>query len=104
MNSIIKNFCNNYLADKSMITLEKLINNSETCTNYVDTLDLTDDVKTLVDDMAKNFFQAMVILFSIANWEYLPNNDDMDLKQVYEDKISECINNTYRIAERIINY
>lgn len=102
MNSLIKNFCNNYLSDKSNITIEKLNNNFETCIKYIDTLTLTETEKNIIIDMSKNFYQAMVILHSIVNWSYLPTNDDNDLKEVYEDKFNECINNTYRMAERIV--
>lgn len=103
MKRIVKDFCKNYLADKNKITLEKLNNNYETCMNYLETLELTDDDRTLVVDMAKNLYQAMVILHSVINWVYLPKNEDTELKQAYEDKFSECIHNTYRIAERIVN-
>ena len=103
VNKRIKDFCKNYLADKDKITLEKLNNNFETCMNYLETLELTDDDKVLVVDITTNLYQAMVILHSVINWVYLPNNEDTELKQAYEDKFSECINNTYRTAELVVN-
>ena len=103
MNTIIKDFCNNYLQDKDKITFENLNDNYQTCEHFFNTLELTTIEYDTLLDFSDCFYQAMVMLYSILNWEYLPIKDDEDLKRAFKDKFSDCINNSYRIAERIIN-
>lgn len=100
-NPIVKNFVNNYLTDTDKITIEKLRSNFECCNEFLQNNKLTEIEKRHIVDLSKNLYRAMVLLYSIVNWNYLPTNDDGELKQVYEEEFNKCIDNSYRIAEEL---
>lgn len=90
IDSMVKNFINDFYANGEVLTLEK-VRSYHKFVRELNTTTHRDFENDLLAIMTANLYQISAYLTTLYDWEIMPMADDEDLKMAFEDRVSDCM-------------